>query len=170
MKVEDYDVLNKQELTDFKDDVTNILNFGKYGSQIVNSAPNWAGKNGEFCFYINTLTNVKAMYVYLDEIWYPIQLSAGIAKSWASFGYDGASLTIYDSYNVASVARRAAGRYTVTYATTFATTNYYCLAMGDANGYFYVEPDTALLLDSTKFRFSAASDPLRVYFLAGGND
>lgn len=41
-----------QEVNDFKDEVTTILNFGKYANQMLYesvSTPTWTGREGEIC-------------------------------------------------------------------------------------------------------------------------
>lgn len=47
-----------QELVDFKDDVTTLINFGKIQPQVVTAAPTWAGRNGEFVWFISNGTGI----------------------------------------------------------------------------------------------------------------
>jgi hypothetical protein len=52
-----------------------------------------------------------------------------IIKAWVSFdGYTGATATILDSFNVASVVRNAGGQYTINWDRPFANANYVCIA------------------------------------------
>ncbi|MCX7916093.1 MAG: hypothetical protein N3A53_07300, partial [Verrucomicrobiae bacterium] len=48
----------------------------------------------------------------------------GVARAWVSFGYTGTQIVLYAAYNVASVARTAAGRYRVTFTTAMPDANY----------------------------------------------
>jgi hypothetical protein len=62
-----------EELTNFKDEVTNILNFGKYQTKtIVEGTPNWKGVEGEACWcYITTAGGQYEFrnYYYVNSAW-----------------------------------------------------------------------------------------------------
>ena len=48
MKIQDYDFVGvPPQVKDFKDDVTFLLNFGKYQYQITTNTPTWTGRAGE---------------------------------------------------------------------------------------------------------------------------
>ena len=44
---------SSQELIDFKDNVQELLNFGKYQAQVTSSVPTWPGRRGEHVWYVN---------------------------------------------------------------------------------------------------------------------
>ena len=50
--------------------------------------------------------------------------SATLAKAWVNFGYDGATTTVYASYNVTSVTRTGTGNYTINFTSAFVDANY----------------------------------------------
>lgn len=62
-----------EELRDFKDEVTRILNFGKYASQVINStaSPTWSGREGETVMGIAVNGGTYAAYQYwwLNSAW-----------------------------------------------------------------------------------------------------
>ena len=50
-KLNDYEFRGlNNELTDFKDDLLDIVNFGKLSFQVVTEAPTWTANNGEAAF------------------------------------------------------------------------------------------------------------------------
>ena len=54
MKIDDFDFRGlPQSLVDFKDQVFNLVNFGKFQKQIVSSAPSWRARRGEEVYYIS---------------------------------------------------------------------------------------------------------------------
>jgi len=56
-----------KELIDFKDEVTTILNFGKYASQVLynaNSTPTWDGREGEQVLAYVLANGTYATYTY----------------------------------------------------------------------------------------------------------
>jgi len=57
----------------------------------------------------------------------------GLARAWASFGYDAGATELRAAHNVVSVVRLAAGRYRVTFAAPFADTHYCWVATGRSN-------------------------------------
>ena len=63
-----------QELIDFKDNVTQLLNFGKYQNKVlIEGTPTWTGKEGEIV--LSYLTSVTAgwfdfrQYFYVNSAW-----------------------------------------------------------------------------------------------------
>ncbi len=58
-----------------------------------------------------------------------VQASNGALKGWINFNGIAAQLSILDHYNVQSVTRENAGTYTISWATTFATTAYPVVGM-----------------------------------------
>ena len=68
MKLDDFELKGlPEELSDFKDDVTSIVNFGKYSFQVVKTPPTWAARNGESVFYF--LDNTTRYYYYVNDQW-----------------------------------------------------------------------------------------------------
>ena len=63
-----------QELIDFKDNVTQLLNFGKYQNKVlIEGTPTWTGKEGEVSYsYITSATagwyNFYTYY-YVNSAW-----------------------------------------------------------------------------------------------------
>lgn len=48
MKLNDFDFVGvPEQVKDFKDDTTYLLNYGKYQFQITTNAPTWTGRGGE---------------------------------------------------------------------------------------------------------------------------
>ena len=76
MKVDDYNLSKlSNEAENFKEDVSNIINFGKYSSQVVSAAPTWKARNGEFVFFASG--TVKRIYFYNLSAWDFIEYDAG---------------------------------------------------------------------------------------------
>ena len=64
------------EAENFKEDVSNILNYGKYSAQIVqNTPPSWTARNGEFVFFASG--TIKRLYFYNINAWDYIEYNAG---------------------------------------------------------------------------------------------
>ena len=75
-KVDDYNLSKvSNELENFKEDVSNILNYGKYSSQVVTSAPSWVARNGEFALY--SAGTLKRLYFYNSNTWDYIEYDSG---------------------------------------------------------------------------------------------
>ena len=56
-KIDDFEFRGvSQEVIDFKDQVSESINFGKVRPQVVASAPTWIGRNGEWVWFINAGT------------------------------------------------------------------------------------------------------------------
>jgi len=77
MKVDDYNLSKlSNEAENFKEDVTNILNYGKYSGQVVaNTPPSWTARNGEFVFFASG--TIKRLYFYNINSWDFIEYNAG---------------------------------------------------------------------------------------------
>lgn len=63
-----------QELIDFKDEVTQLLNFSKYQNKVlIEGTPTWTGKEGEGVWsYVTSATAGKYNlydYYYLNSAW-----------------------------------------------------------------------------------------------------
>ncbi len=63
-----------EEVIDFKDEVTNLLNFGKYASQVLYNAastPTWDGREGEsvLAYVLGAGTFMAYTYFWLDSGW-----------------------------------------------------------------------------------------------------
>jgi len=88
MKVGDYDFYKMpQEVIDFKDKVTLLLDYGKYSSQIVTAAPTWTGREGEFCY------RVSANSTGGNDFWTYFWINSGwVWMRFAGSGYGGAPL------------------------------------------------------------------------------
>jgi len=68
MKVSPYDFKKQpRDLVDFKDDVTYILNYGKYAAQIVTSQPWWIAREGEHCYRFEA--NSSGGHNYYSYFW-----------------------------------------------------------------------------------------------------
>lgn len=66
MKLGDYDFHGlPQELTDFKNDVITLLNFGKAQKQTVTGVPTWRGRRGEEVYLMSGTTGV--LYVCTSD-------------------------------------------------------------------------------------------------------
>ena len=56
-KLDNYDFRDVEpELSEFKDDVTIILNYGKYQPQVVTAVPAWRARRGEFVWLMSGVT------------------------------------------------------------------------------------------------------------------
>ena len=56
-KIDDVELRgSSQELIDFKDNVQELLNFGKYQAQVVSSVPTYLGRRGEHVWYVSGAT------------------------------------------------------------------------------------------------------------------
>lgn len=77
LKIDDYSLAKlSNEAENFKEDVQNILNYGKYSSQVVqNTPPAWTARNGEFVFFASG--TVKRIYFYNISAWDYIEYNAG---------------------------------------------------------------------------------------------
>lgn len=73
-----------RELNNFIDQVTLILNYGKYSSQVVTSAPTWVARNGEFVFLQSSTQN--RVYFYASNQWN--WLGGGVNGAFAA-GFEG---------------------------------------------------------------------------------
>lgn len=74
-KIQPYDFKGMpQEVIDFKDEVTTILNFGKYATTVmVDGTPTWTGREGETVYcYENTAGGGEYLfhtYYYVNSAW-----------------------------------------------------------------------------------------------------
>lgn len=75
MRISPYDFSKMpQELIDFKDQVTELLNFGKYQNKVlIEGTPTWTGKEGETVWsYITSATagffDLRTYY-FLNSAW-----------------------------------------------------------------------------------------------------
>ena len=57
------------ELTEFKDEVREIINYGKIGFPVVAAVPAWNAQEGEMAFYNATATTDRRIYVRLSSAW-----------------------------------------------------------------------------------------------------
>ena len=75
MKVSEFDFRKMPtELEDFKEEVTTIVNFGKYASQVLynaDSTPTWNGREGEavLAYVLGAGTFMIYQYFWLDSGW-----------------------------------------------------------------------------------------------------
>lgn len=68
MKVDEYCFRGiTPDQREFNDQVTIILNYGKYSAQVITSEPQWTARNGEFVFYQNSTGN--RVYFYANNQW-----------------------------------------------------------------------------------------------------
>ena len=74
-KIGEYDFYKvPEEVIDFKDEVTQLINFGKYASQVLyqaNSTPTWSGREGEsvLAYVLGAGTFLAYTYYWLDSGW-----------------------------------------------------------------------------------------------------
>lgn len=119
MKIDDYPFKRlPQDVIDFKDQVTLLLNNGKYSNQVVATVPTWTARDGEAVFFLNT-SGVKRWYFYLNSSWQAVQFTDEAVKGWIAFSGTGTT-TILGSYNVESLTRISAGEFQVVWTTSFA--------------------------------------------------
>jgi hypothetical protein len=59
-----------QEVIDFKDKVTEIINYGKFQKQSVRSFPGWRGREGEEVYY------------YAGNSWALLMCSSDMSTTW----------------------------------------------------------------------------------------
>ena len=66
-KLSDYELRKLgQQLIDFKDDIRDLCNFGKYQFPItVDAVPGWKTNDGEMCFFTATAVTDRRIYVRL---------------------------------------------------------------------------------------------------------
>jgi len=70
MKLEDYNFSKMpQEVIDFKDSVSTILNFGKYSAPVLTARPNWKGREGEHCYAYIANTGGATGYDFYTYFW-----------------------------------------------------------------------------------------------------
>lgn len=98
----------------------------------------------------------------------------GIAKAW--FSITGSTGAILASYGVTSVSRTGTGRYTVTFSTAFADTNYVLVGSPKQNAAlvtFYLPnggtKSTTVCQIAVDVTAGGASDPSELYVAAFGN-
>lgn len=56
------------ELEQFRDDVTNLWNLGKYASPIITSAPTWSAVKGETA-WVMPASGGTTLFVYRNTAW-----------------------------------------------------------------------------------------------------
>ena len=111
MKLDDYELKGlPEELSDFKDDVTSIVNFGKYSFQVVKTPPTWAARNGESVFYF--LDNTTRYYYYVNDQCNNLEFNTSLVSIWLVFSCTGVG-GILDSFGVTSVTARGVGSDTI---------------------------------------------------------
>jgi len=75
MKISPYDFSRlPQELIDFKEEITHLINFGKYQTPVlIGGTPTWTGKEGETVYsYITSATAGEYdfyTYYYVNSAW-----------------------------------------------------------------------------------------------------
>ena len=76
MKLSPYDFRSQsQDLIDFKDEITTLINFGKYADVVLYesvSTPTWTGKEGEQCLaYVSSGGGLFKLYhwYYMNSGW-----------------------------------------------------------------------------------------------------
>ena len=133
-KIDDYNLSKvSNEAENFKEDVQNIINFGKYSSQVVSAGPTWKARNGEFVFFASG--TIKRVYFYNLGAWDFIEYNVGATvnsiQGWICFSGTG-TVEILDSLNVTSLTDHEVGLYSVTWDTDFVNANYAVAGMGQA--------------------------------------
>lgn len=127
MKVDEYQMRGAiQDIIDFKDQVTLIMNNGRYSNLVVSTPPTWKARQGEAVFYLDSANNVRRWYFYLNNAWNAVDFGDQFIRGWINFNGTNGAVQIYDSFNVTSLVRTALGKYTINW-TTFFTNTAYCL-------------------------------------------
>ena len=67
-KLGDYNFTSDIQLQDFKDELRNLWNFGKYQVPVVTTPPSWAGQKGEEVLYMPT-SGGTTKYYYHGTAW-----------------------------------------------------------------------------------------------------
>ena len=67
-KLIDYDLSEDVEISNFKDAVRNLINFGKYAMQVVTALPSWAAEPGEAVLF-RPSSGGTTMYFYAGSAW-----------------------------------------------------------------------------------------------------
>ena len=58
-----------RSVREFADEVTTILNYGKYSAQTLTTAPQWTARNGEFLFFQSSTSSGNRVYFYANNQW-----------------------------------------------------------------------------------------------------
>lgn len=66
-RIDDY-FFNDRELNDFKDQIRDLINFGKVATQIVTTAPDWAAQPGERVL-LRPVSGGMTEYIYAGSAW-----------------------------------------------------------------------------------------------------
>lgn len=62
-KLNDYEFVGlPAELIDFKDELLDLINNGKFQLPVVSSVPNWTGKRGEMAWFVSGATGRLYMF------------------------------------------------------------------------------------------------------------
>lgn len=56
------------DLENFRDEITNLLNYGKYAIPVITSLPNWAAQPGETVLY-RPASGGTTQYFYAGSAW-----------------------------------------------------------------------------------------------------
>jgi len=132
MKIDEYEFRGvPSELTDFKEDLFNLINFGKLSHQVVTTIPTWTARNGEAVLYISG--NEKRWYFYLNNTWNLLSFSTQLINGWVSFSGTG-TVAIKDSFNVDSITDNGVGDYTLNWTNTFNNVNYAVVSLAMGSG------------------------------------
>lgn len=80
MKISDYTFKRlPPELVDFKDEVTLIINYGKYAFQVIDFLPNWSAQEGEALMY--AAGTARRFYVYMSGAWNWVEWGNGSLRA-----------------------------------------------------------------------------------------
>ena len=67
MRIDDF-TFKDREIDDFKNQVRELLNFGKYSIPIISTLPTWAARPGEFVLF-TAASGGTTWYVYYGSAW-----------------------------------------------------------------------------------------------------
>ena len=67
-RIPNFDLSDNIELSNFKDEVRRIINFGKYARQVVTTVPTWAAEPGEAVLFRPT-SGGTTEYFYAGSAW-----------------------------------------------------------------------------------------------------
>lgn len=168
MKLDDYEIKDvPQELRDFVDQVTTILNFGKYSNIVIDGSPGWEGREGESVFSVDAASGARLWYVYVNSGWESIGITPSTVKFYINFSGTG-SLVINSSFNVSSLTRNSAGNFTITIDTDFKHNFYYVGGMATGTYWKFAGTTTDQTVGSVTLVTGDGSDPNLACIFGGG--
>jgi len=156
-KIDDYEIRGvSREIGDFVEDITTLLNKGKYAHSFLKTAPTWTARDGEAVVFKSG--NTRRFYLYLNNEWNSIEFNSQLINSWLVFSGTG-TVTVLDSVNVSSLTRNSEGDYTVSWDSDYLDPHY-VVAQG-GRGIINAGTDKAVVLAIDFRDGNPATDTLR---------